>query len=373
MSAHHRQPRLPARRVLCWGLLAFCLLEAGLGLVLDFGLPTARDPEYVVRERLLRARLAEAPGRPLVLLLGSSRTMLGIQAGRIAAGDPSGPVVFNFGLLGAGPVLEGVCLRRLLAAGIRPDLVFIEVLPPALNEPRDYCLEENWLSGKRLSAPEAAAVWRYHSDPAHLLGQWCQARCVPSRYLPALALALGLDWSRSKKGTPGVAVTTDGHGWHAQPLRGMDAGQRRTFTGLARRQYREFFGPFRLAEGPARALEDLLDRCRAESIPAALVLMPEGKTFQALYPPDMRRGIDAFLAGLSRDRGVPLIDARDWVEDAGFWDSHHLLPEGAAAFTARFEREALRPLLAQLAEGTASGGACPRRLERRTAGASPAR
>jgi hypothetical protein len=346
MSASHRQPRLSARCILCWGLLSFCLLEAALGIYLDARLPAARDPEYVTRERLLRARLAEAPGRQLVLLLGSSRTMLGIKAGQITSCDPARPLVFNFGLLGAGPVLEGICLQRLLAAGVRPDLVFIEVLPPALNEPRDYCLEEDWLSGKRLCARELAGAWRYHSDPAHLLGQWLQARCVPSPHrLPALAMALGLDWSRSSKGAPGVEVATDGYGWHAQLLSGLSAERRRAFTALAQRQYRNSFGPFRLAVGPAHALEDLLDRCRAADIPAALVLTPEGSEFQALYPAEMRRGIDAFLVRLAQDRAVPLIDARDWVEDAGFWDAHHLLPEGAATFTARFEREALRPLL----------------------------
>ncbi len=360
MPASHRQPRLSSRRILCWGLVSFCLLEAALGLFLDALLPTARDPEYVARERLLHVRLAEAPGRPLVLLLGSSRTMLGVKAGQLTACDPDRPLVFNFGLLGAGPVMQGVCLRRLLAAGVRPRLVFIEVLPALLNEPGDYCLEEDWLSGKRLGAWELAGAWCYHSHPAHLLGQWCQARCLPSsRRLPALCLALGVDWSRSENGTPGVEVATDGYGWHAQPLSGLDMARRRTLTGLAYRQYRNAFGPFRLAAGPARALEDLLDRCRAEDIPAALLLMPEGTEFQALYPPDMRRGIDAFLARLSHERALPLIDARNWVGDAGFWDAHHLLPEGAASFTDRFEHEALLPLLRQCAGRTSIGDACP--------------
>ena len=59
-------------------------------------------------------------------------------------------------------------------------------------------------------------------------------------------------------------------------------------------------------------------------------------------------GIDAHLHSVSERWGVPLIDARDWLGDDAFYDSHHLLPRGAAAFTERFERESLPPLLRNL-------------------------
>ena len=45
--------------------------------------------------------------------------------------------------------------------------------------------------------------------------------------------------------------------------------------------------------------------------------------------------IDAYLAGLSRDYGVAVIDARTWVAEDGFFDSHHLLPAGASTFSRR--------------------------------------
>jgi hypothetical protein len=43
-------------------------------------------------------------------------------------------------------------------------------------------------------------------------------------------------------------------------------------------------------------------------------------------------------------RGAPVIDARGWLGDDGFWDAHHQLPSGAAAFTAQFQREVFRLL-----------------------------
>ena len=43
-----------------------------------------------------------------------------------------------------------------------------------------------------------------------------------------------------------------------------------------------------------------------------------------------------------------MIDARTWVDDRGFWDTHHMLPAGAHQFTERFGREALQPALQEL-------------------------
>ena len=42
-------------------------------------------------------------------------------------------VAFNFGIPAAGPVTNALNLRRLLAAGVAPDLVLLEVLPAHLD------------------------------------------------------------------------------------------------------------------------------------------------------------------------------------------------------------------------------------------------
>src|SRR5262249_47575099 len=123
--------------------------------------------------------------------------------------------------------------------------------------------------------------------------------------------------------------------------------ERRRWEEFARSQYAAVLSDFRLAERPAQAYRDLLALCRDEHIPAALLVMPEGSAFRGLYPPQGRVALDAFLADLSREFAVPLIDARSWVDDDGFWDGHHLEAGGAEVFTERFGREALRPLLSR--------------------------
>jgi hypothetical protein len=52
--------------------------------------------------------------------------------------------------------------------------------------------------------------------------------------------------------------------------------------------------------------------------------------------------LDAFLGDVTRAFGVRLVDARDWLPDAAFYDGHHLLPAGAKAFSVRLAIELRR-------------------------------
>src|SRR5262245_8761291 len=59
---------------LLWLLAGFTLCQVVLAVAIDCWLGAVRDPEFAGKLERLQARLAEAPGRPLVLMLGSSRT-----------------------------------------------------------------------------------------------------------------------------------------------------------------------------------------------------------------------------------------------------------------------------------------------------------
>jgi hypothetical protein len=324
---------------LVWCLVGFILCQAGLALALEQRLQQIRDPEYADKLKRLQRCRGQAPGRPLVMMLGSSRTFEGFEAARLSArAQPSPMLAFNFGLTGGCSLLELVCLKRLLAAGIRPDLLLVEVLPAALNQLDDRPLEELWLDGMRLRATEMRLLNSYHTDPMGLLEQWGESRCLPCSFHAAeLQQHLGLDVHRPLPDHEGDEV--DAYGWRCGFPNGVTAESRRQQTALSQRQYRKTFGEFHLADGPARALHDLLDRCRREHIATALVLMPEGTDFRSWYTPAMRVGLDTFLQNLSQQCQVPLIDARTWVQDDGFRDAHHLIPSGAHVFTDRLLRE----------------------------------
>src|SRR5687767_12634391 len=104
-----------SRRRLLWLLAGFALCQLAVAVAVDCCLPSVRDPEFQDKLERLQARCAEAPGQPLVVVLGSSRTAYGLDAGRLSASsEAGGAVVFNLGIAGGGPLLHRVNLRRLL-------------------------------------------------------------------------------------------------------------------------------------------------------------------------------------------------------------------------------------------------------------------
>jgi hypothetical protein len=347
----HAHMARKGRSTLVWTLGLFVLGQVAGGLWVHRRHPEYCDPTYQFRLARLRARLAETPGRPLVLVIGSSRVANGFSPSAI---DPAGftgppPVVFNFATLGAGPVRELLTLRRLLAEGIRPDWVLVEVFAPFWNDHGHY--EEH---GPILSADI------YASDLAvlsKLYGQaWENFPRVVSRsltpavhyrgemladYFPSLAprTAQGdIEWSRVHW------KTLDDWGWLPVPW------------GKAPKQILpEHFETARLVTEPELdhltltpntdwCLNSLLGECRRRGIKTAFMLLPESRALRSWYSAAAQATINAALYGYQAEYGTPVIDARDWLTDDGLVDFSHMTPEGGVAFTRRFGRDVL-PLL----------------------------
>ena len=172
-SAQRRRfARRAALTLLCFPLVFF-LAQLAIGFCVEHSWASVRDPEYDGKRKRLADLQNTAPDHPLVLFLGSSRTDMGFCAGRVTTNiQDRSAVVFNFGMSGGGPLLESLCLRRLLADGVRPDLLVLEVLPPTLNQPGAHPVEEDWLDGSRLRTSEITFLRRYHSNPGHLSRGW---------------------------------------------------------------------------------------------------------------------------------------------------------------------------------------------------------
>jgi len=321
-----------SRRMLVWCCLLFLTGQGMWSTVAEY-VPKLRDPSYGDKLTKLQRRTRAFPDRPLVLMLGSSRTgyaLDGLSAeDRLYCAHAKRAIVFNFGVPAAGPVTHLLYLRRLLGAAVKPNLLLVEVMPALLHNDAGKALERSFFVPERFFGGEATFVADYGFDesaagrarlhslllPADSLRFPASARIAPS-WLP---WQVRYDWSRG----------ADACGWNRIQHPDVTEEQRARYTASARSEYGKTLGELDL-EGPAlRALGDLAALCRQHSIPVVFVLLPEGPAFRSWYSDTALLP----LRHLSSTADIQLFDARACIEECGFADSHHLLPDGSASFT----------------------------------------
>jgi hypothetical protein len=355
-----------SRAALLWGGVLFAALQLSLAIAIESWWPELRDPDYAYKMVRLQRCRTHLAGQPLIaVMLGSSRTVRGLHGSLLEGQSTQGlgrPVaLFNFGLFGAGPVIELLTLKRLVADRNRPDLLLLEVLPPLLAGQLNIALEAHRLPSHRLWLRDLPVLEQFGYPVDQLRRDWWQSWPVPcyshrfaiiSRVMPALLpYQLRLDCDRA----------ADDLGWVDPPINTPTPERRRLDSERAQKEYAGYFAGFRLGEPACRAIRETLELCRQEGIAAALVLMPEDTRFRSYYPPGAWEQVCQFLQALGQEYAAPIINAREWIDDDGFSDGHHLLPKGAELFTRRLSREALPPLLEQVARQQHARGVSTRR------------
>ena len=344
-----KKQRLAAHTRACvlWGLTFFATAHVGMLIATQTFWPHLRDPEYGYKLSSIRRQLREEPNRPLLVLLGSSRTGQGVRPGvmpELRTPDGRVPLVFNFSQVGSGPLAEFVILHRLLDAGIRPDFLAVEILPALLGRTVD-AFGDCGISISRMSWRDVLLLNDYVHDPEQMRHRWFKDQAWPwyaqrftvmNHYVSnCVPWRLRLDhWKQ-----------LDRWGWSDigqdnQPLV-MDP----TALHVTRMTYYNDLKTLQIASMQDHALRDLIALCRRESIPVMFYLMPEGTIFRDWYAPAISERINNYLTRLSRECGVPIVDLRTWMEDKYFGDGHHLYRKGASLFTSRFGPEALECLV----------------------------
>lgn len=350
MTRRPLPPRFVARPVLAWAVAVAVALNLGLAAAAET-YPRVRDPLYGDKFVKLQRRVAGESRPAVVVMLGSSRTGLAFHGRRVEealAADGRRVAAFNFGIPSSGPVTHLVYLNRMLAAGVTPDVLLVEVMPAMLASGPDAPRERHWLYGDRLTASEVDTVARYGFDEPAVRSRWrttvlapwyglrlaLMGRVLPS-WLPGRVRDVA-EWSRG----------SDDWGFGALVVQDVDPAERAKRVELARAEYGPQLGAL-YPGGPAgHALRDLIAECRERGITVRLVLCPESSEFRGFTPPEARARLGEFLASLD----APLTDATGWLTDGMFADGHHMTVAGAEAFTDRLTREAIAPDLA--ARGT---------------------
>ena len=343
------KPRLPSqsRHTLLWTVAVYCALQgAALGVALS--VPALREPIYGRKLTSLRARLDRPEERPLkVVAFGSSRTLNSLRGDLIEPaiseriGRPA--VVFNMGVPGAGPVINLLHLRRLIADGIEPDVAVFEVLPPFLVEDGlERELKEDAWPTPNFRLGELAEVRRHAGNSRSVsAADWWLARSNPiCRYRFAF-LSRVLPMILARRSVENCFDGIDAAGWFAVPI-AADAGARPRAIAHMRESYEPWLKNARMSSASLQPIGEALNLCRQRRIPAVLVLYPEGPIFRSLYEPGAREQVRSMLDAVSRTWDVPVIDASGWFPDeAAFYDSHHQTAETATAFTHRLGKELL--------------------------------
>lgn len=337
-----------ARNSIAAALVIVAASFGGLGWANAALGPWLRDPLYADKETDLRRRIAAAGATtsnvPIIVMFGSSRTANGLQGGAFEAAwrrDAGAPVVaFNFGVPSCGPVTQWLHLRRLLQSGFRPTAVFLEVMPPLLAGQTPTPPEQHFHAPERL-LPDEVDVVIAHGYPEHET----RGRSDVSNWLPIYGLRLQILGRGFPKWSPwhlrcDSSRNSDGSGWLRPVFDSISDEQRRIGVERARSEYADLLRSLRL-NGPAtEAIGEAVAACRHAGVPIVLVLMPEGRAFREMYSPQARRAVDQFV--LDWQSAVPVIDAREWLDDDAFSDSHHLLASGAESFSRRLAAESVQ-------------------------------
>ncbi len=333
-----------ARAALLWGFAWFAAAQTAFTVVADGWLPGLYDPEHEARLAALRVRLAEAPGRPLLLLVGSSRTVMSFCPELLPPlRTPSGQDVipFNFSHLASGPVMNLMEVTRVLRAGIRPTWLVCELMPPLLAE------EYHYLTLEAASVADLPLLSRYH-PAARLWSVFLRGRTHPwdVHRLTVLRHAAPLLLSAEARAIcDRIRLGPLGGDRTGYTPEALDEAEIRRRTEQTRQTYYERLQDFQITAASDRAVRDLAELCRRERIALVFVLTPEASLFRGWYPAQALRQIAEYCKVLHREYGVPIADARTWLDDADFTDGHHTLRRGAEAFTLRLGRELLQPLI----------------------------
>jgi hypothetical protein len=322
-------PRRRGRIIFASWLMAFLGLQIGLSVALDGPLGTIRNAPHAHRLREFQLDQASRPEKPVLLILGSSRSLNGVRPDLL----DDRFLNYNFAGPGQGLYWQNFTLQHLLRDGVRPAAVVVEVSPFILAAapmpiPLNHLSTCTWADIRHLAR---------HGDRLDLYGDWLSLRTAPwfsyrfqlmSEFLPSLVPfeRRSLTWYAAREHC----------GWYGIPMERHDPKalehNRSTLAASV--------GQLHIHELNRLGLREILDTCRARDVDVVLLLPPESPAFRSWSTPASESVLREFLDEFRHDYGVSAIDARDWFpEESAFLDGHHPLVPTAEAFSRRLGGE----------------------------------
>jgi hypothetical protein len=335
--ANRSQLRGRSRRTIAIFVLATLAINTTAILILDELRPELRDPEYSRRISSLKEKLSENPQRPLVLVVGSSRTAMGVcpakwEASRAPITSSRDFLLFNLSLIGGVPILESIVTQRAFADGIKPAAILLEYWPPLFNEERENIA---CASIDRMGSRDRSTLHHYHAGTDTIEQDLLSNRLNPLYASRNRLLAQLLPkWIPSHHRMDWMWHDIDGWGWKPGcDFKPGSSEPRTVLTGQARDVFKRLFAGYHLDSREDRAFRDTIELARQHNVQVSLIYMPESSEFRSWYTPSFEKAAREHFSRLTQDLGVPVIDARTWMDDGLFSDGFHLTRIGAAEFT----------------------------------------
>jgi hypothetical protein len=338
-------PRTPARpkrnprTAVCWFVALTLFVHIVALILLDSPWPNLRDPEYGMRLSRLRTQQHAHPLRPVAVVVGTSRASMGVKPDAWEtqlARDSHEPLLFNFSTVGAGPIQQLITVRRLYADGITPALVLLEYWPPVMRQDGRY--DEQDRIDRRLRYDDWPVVRDYFPDPERARNMMLETRLNPiyanrDRWM----VRIRPTWLAPHLRADITWREMDAWGWlPGLDVKPHDATTRQKFLDHYRDDFRTRFDGYTIHPNSDRALREAVAVARAHGSRVGFVYLPESREVREWYPASVEATARAHLATLAAELRVPVIHARDWMDDCYLADGHHLSRTGAGVFTQRF-------------------------------------
>jgi hypothetical protein len=322
------------------------LTHAALAVAVETVLPQVRDPEYGYRELRAIEQQRAHPDRPLVLVLGTSRTQNAIDPSSMTFPDePGAPLVVNAAVSGSWPVHIRLQLRRMRAAGVKPAALLVELFPPSLGD-RSRLDPMFVASAARLTAADLHMLEPYLTDPAPVRREWALSRVNSWHALRFVVVSnIAPQWQPWHR-TDFHRLALDAYGFTPYPASIVTPEYRERKRAEVEKTYSHSVRTLTPSALSDRAYRDLIADCRAWGIPLAFFVPPESPIFRSWYGPEARAGLAAYARVLSEELGCPVFDAPTDYSEEDFADGHHMLPVAAHRFSRWLAEQHLKAWLA---------------------------
>ncbi len=336
-------------RATVWtAVFALLLLNAGFIAVIQRR-PAFRDPLYSSKEDVLAKQfIADVPGRVTVVAIGSSRTANAFHPPSVetvvteATGKPC--FAFNDAVLGRGPIFQLLHVRRLIARGIKPDVLVLEIVPSQFAAHGGKPSEIGHIRPDRLTWEEVEALAELGYSDAKYRDEWLE-----SMLNPWFAFRFQLLGMIQPKWTPPEVIAEtrkfpNKTGWQPYEER-LTPEKHVKQLESAKSGHFENLNKMELGHAAVAALRETLALCKREGILAVVVLTAENSDFRSWYGPAALRAVEELIQISKHGADGRVIDARAWMPDAAFADGHHMYDLAAPSYTSRLTRELILPAL----------------------------